>query len=135
MVEEMNYVHFFASSKNLLLSYWQNVDLGPGPNQHTWGAVLLTKFPIISTKHHLLPSPGGELAPAIEAVLNIYGTEVTVVVSHNGQGVYLYRAEGKIVDWELYRGRSVRPRAAEHWVGEDYGRFNTTCLVPWICCY
>ncbi|KAF9523555.1 Frag1/DRAM/Sfk1 family-domain-containing protein [Crepidotus variabilis] len=69
MVEEMNY----------------NVDLGPGPNQHTWGAVLLTKFPIISTKHHLLPSPHGELAPAIEAVLNIYGTEVTVVVSHNGQ--------------------------------------------------
>ncbi|KAF8962704.1 Frag1/DRAM/Sfk1 family-domain-containing protein [Flammula alnicola] len=62
-----------------------NVDIGPGPNQHTWGCVLLSKFPIISTKHHLLPSPNGELAPAIEAVLDVYGTEVLVLVSHNGQ--------------------------------------------------
>ncbi|KAF9485261.1 hypothetical protein BDN70DRAFT_871674 [Pholiota conissans] len=61
------------------------VDIGPGPNKHTWGCVLLSKFPIISTKHHLLPSPHGELAPAIEAVLDIYGTEVLVIVSHNGQ--------------------------------------------------
>ncbi|KAF8622551.1 hypothetical protein AX15_006904 [Amanita polypyramis BW_CC] len=62
-----------------------NVDLGPGPNSHTWGAVLLSKFPIINSTHHLLPSPHGELAPAIEAVLDIYGTEVMVVISHNGQ--------------------------------------------------
>ncbi|KAI0833717.1 Frag1/DRAM/Sfk1 family-domain-containing protein [Trametes gibbosa] len=61
------------------------VDIGPGPNQHTWGAVLLSKFPIIKSTHHLLPSPDGELAPAIEAVLDMFGTEVTVVVSHNGQ--------------------------------------------------
>lgn len=66
--------------------YLKNVDIGPGPNAHTWGAVLLSKFPIISTKHHLLPSPHGELAPAIEAVLDVYGTEVLVVVAHNGQG-------------------------------------------------
>ncbi|KAJ3877210.1 Frag1/DRAM/Sfk1 family-domain-containing protein [Lentinula edodes] len=62
-----------------------NVDLGPGPNSHTWGAVLLSKFPIINSTHHLLPSPHGELAPAIEAVLDVYGTSVTVIVSHNGQ--------------------------------------------------
>ncbi|KAI6037664.1 Frag1/DRAM/Sfk1 family-domain-containing protein [Pisolithus marmoratus] len=61
------------------------VDLGPGPNMHTWGAALLSKFPIISSYHHLLPSPHGELAPAIEATLDVYGTEVTVVISHNGQ--------------------------------------------------
>ncbi|KAG0708082.1 Frag1/DRAM/Sfk1 family-domain-containing protein [Suillus ampliporus] len=61
------------------------VDLGPGPNMHTWGAALLSKFPIVHSQHHLLPSPHGELAPAIEAVLDVYGTEVTVVVSHNGQ--------------------------------------------------
>ncbi|KZT29935.1 hypothetical protein NEOLEDRAFT_1238654 [Neolentinus lepideus HHB14362 ss-1] len=61
------------------------VDPGPGPNQHTWGAVMLSKFPIINSTHHLLPSPYGELAPAIEAVLDIYGTTVTVVVAHNGQ--------------------------------------------------
>ncbi|KAH9846239.1 Frag1/DRAM/Sfk1 family-domain-containing protein [Lenzites betulinus] len=61
------------------------VDIGPGPNKHTWGAVLLSKFPIVKSTHHLLPSPDGELAPAIEAVLDMFGTEVTVVVSHNGQ--------------------------------------------------
>ncbi|KAI1797457.1 Frag1/DRAM/Sfk1 family-domain-containing protein [Ganoderma leucocontextum] len=61
------------------------VDIGPGPNQHTWGAVLLSKFPIINSTHHLLPSPDGELAPAIEAFLDMYGTPVKVIVSHNGQ--------------------------------------------------
>ncbi|VDC06862.1 unnamed protein product [Peniophora sp. CBMAI 1063] len=61
------------------------VDIGPGPNKHTWGAVLLSKFPILWSKHHLLPSPDGELAPAIEAVLDVYGAKVTVVVAHNGQ--------------------------------------------------
>lgn len=61
------------------------IDTGPGPNSHTWGAALLSKFPIINSTHHLLPSPEGELAPAIEAVINIYGTEVVVIVAHNGQ--------------------------------------------------
>ncbi|KAF7330483.1 Protein cwh43 [Mycena venus] len=61
------------------------VDTGPGPASHTWGCVLLSKFPIINSTHHLLPSPHGELAPAIEAVLDVWGTPVTVVVAHNGQ--------------------------------------------------
>ncbi|CUA75942.1 Protein cwh43 [Schizosaccharomyces pombe 972h-] [Rhizoctonia solani] len=61
------------------------VDLGPGPNSHTWGAVLLSKFPILNSTHHLLPSPNGELAPAISAVIDAWGTKVHVVVSHNGQ--------------------------------------------------
>ena len=61
------------------------VDYGPGPNQHTWGAALLSKFPILNSTHHLLPSPVGELAPAIEATLDVYGTEVDVFVFHSGQ--------------------------------------------------
>lgn len=60
-------------------------DLGPSPKKHTWGAVLLSKFPIINSTHHLLPSPHGELAPAIHAVLDIWGVPTHVVVSHNGQ--------------------------------------------------
>lgn len=72
------------------------VDLGPGPNKHTWGAALLSKvsapiirltqFPIVNSTHHLLPSPQGELAPAIHATLDIHGELVHVMVSHNGQG-------------------------------------------------
>ncbi|CAI6338961.1 unnamed protein product [Periconia digitata] len=61
------------------------VDFGPGPNKHTWGAALLSKFPIVNSTHHLLPSPVGELAPAIEATINAYGTLVDVFVFHSGQ--------------------------------------------------
>ncbi|EJU04855.1 hypothetical protein DACRYDRAFT_20468 [Dacryopinax primogenitus] len=61
------------------------IDPGPGPQKHTWGAVLLSKYPILNSSHHLLPSPHGELAPAITATLDVYGTNVHVVVSHDGQ--------------------------------------------------
>lgn len=61
------------------------VDYGPGPNKHTWGAALLSKFPIVNSTHHLLPSPVGELAPAIHATLDMYGTLVDVFVFHSGQ--------------------------------------------------
>lgn len=61
------------------------VDIGPGPNKHTWGAVLLSKFPILESTHHLLPSPRGELAPAISAKLLVNNQVVNVIVSHNGQ--------------------------------------------------
>jgi len=61
------------------------VDYGPGPNKHTWGAALLSKFPILNSTHHLLPSPVGELAPAIHATLDVYGTLMDVFVFHSGQ--------------------------------------------------
>lgn len=61
------------------------VDYGPGPNKHTWGAALLSKFPIVNSTHHLLPSPAGELAPAIEATLDVYGEMIDVFVFHSGQ--------------------------------------------------
>lgn len=61
------------------------VDYGPGPNKHTWGCALLSKFPIMNSTHHLLPSPVGELAPAIHATLDMYGELVDVVVFHSGQ--------------------------------------------------
>ena len=61
------------------------VDYGPGPNKHTWGAALLSKFPIVNSTHHLLPSPVGELAPAIHATLDCYGEYVDVFVFHSGQ--------------------------------------------------
>jgi hypothetical protein len=61
------------------------VDYGPGPNKHTWGSALLSKFPILKSTHHLLPSPVGELAPAIEATLDVYGEQIDVFVFHSGQ--------------------------------------------------
>jgi hypothetical protein len=61
------------------------VDFGPGPNKHTWGAALLSKFPIVNSTHHLLPSPVGELAPAIEATIDAYGELIDIFVFHSGQ--------------------------------------------------
>jgi hypothetical protein len=61
------------------------VDFGPGPNKHTWGSALLSKFPIVNSTHHLLPSPVGELAPAIHATLDMYGEMIDIVVFHSGQ--------------------------------------------------
>jgi endonuclease/exonuclease/phosphatase family metal-dependent hydrolase len=61
------------------------IDYGPGPSKHTWGCTMLSKFPILRSSHHLLPSPVGELACAIYATLDVHGTEVDVIVSHNGQ--------------------------------------------------
>lgn len=61
------------------------VDYGPGPNKHTWGSALLSKFPIVNSTHHLLPSPVGELAPAIHATIDAYGRLVDVFVFHSGQ--------------------------------------------------
>ncbi|KAF7196194.1 Protein CWH43 [Pseudocercospora fuligena] len=61
------------------------VDYGPGPNKHTWGSALLSKFPIVNSTHHLLPSPVGELAPAIHATIDAYGELVDIFVFHSGQ--------------------------------------------------
>lgn len=61
------------------------VDFGPGPNKHTWGSALLSKFPIVNSTHHLLPSPVGELAPAIEATIDAYGELIDIFVFHSGQ--------------------------------------------------
>ncbi|KAJ3085324.1 hypothetical protein HK102_000109 [Quaeritorhiza haematococci] len=60
-------------------------DYGPSPTKHTWGCTMLSKFPILRSEHVLLPSPVGELACAIYATLDVHGTEVDVIVSHNGQ--------------------------------------------------
>jgi endonuclease/exonuclease/phosphatase family metal-dependent hydrolase len=73
------------STVNLAEQLGMYVDYGPGPNKHTWGAALLSKFPIVNSTHHLLPSPVGELAPAIHATLDMYGEMIDIVVFHSGQ--------------------------------------------------
>ncbi|CAB4403883.1 unnamed protein product [Rhizophagus irregularis] len=74
-----DFTQFIAEDLNMYSDY------GPGPSKHTWGCALLSKFPILRSKHHLLPSPVGELACAIHATLDVYGQEIDVIVSHNGQ--------------------------------------------------
>ena len=61
------------------------LDYGPRTRDNTWGCALLSKFPIVKSKHYLLPSPEGELACAIHATLDLNGDHVDVLVAHNGQ--------------------------------------------------
>ncbi|CAJ0827886.1 7763_t:CDS:10 [Entrophospora sp. SA101] len=74
-----DFTQFLSEELNMYADY------GPGPSKHTWGCAMLSKFPIIRSKHLLLPSPVGELACGIYATLDIYGQEIDVIVSHNGQ--------------------------------------------------
>ena len=85
------------------------VDVGPGPNKHTWGAALLSKFPIVNSTHHLLPSPVGELAPAIYATLDCYGELIDVIVYHGGQEEDVEDRRLQSEYMEKLMGESARP--------------------------
>ncbi|GAM18230.1 hypothetical protein SAMD00019534_014050, partial [Acytostelium subglobosum LB1] len=59
-------------------------DFGPAPSENTWGCALLSVFPIVSSNHVILPSPEGELACLIDAIITVNETPVNVIVTHFG---------------------------------------------------
>jgi hypothetical protein len=74
----LDVVEFLAENLNM------NSDYGPSTAKNTWGCGLLTSFPILSLKRIVLPSPEGELACLIDAVIQVDGEPVSVLVTHFG---------------------------------------------------
>jgi len=59
-------------------------DYGPRTKDHTWGAAIISRYPIVKSKHYLLPSPEGELAPALLATISFADQHIDFVVVHMG---------------------------------------------------
>jgi hypothetical protein len=59
-------------------------EFGPSTRENTWGCALLSTYPIVQRNRVILPSPEGELACMVDAVVDINGTRVRVLVPHFG---------------------------------------------------
>ena len=73
-----------AGMLDMQLAYAPNIDLGPlapGAPRRQYGTAVLSRFPIVSVRHTLLPSDQ-EQRGLLEAVVDIRGTRVRFMTTH-----------------------------------------------------
>ncbi len=74
-----------AQMLDMQLAYAPNVDLepsAPGAPRRQYGTAILSRFPIVSVRHTLLPSAADEQRGLLEAVLDVGGTAVRFMTTH-----------------------------------------------------
>jgi endonuclease/exonuclease/phosphatase family metal-dependent hydrolase len=69
-----------ARMLDMQLAYAPNVDL-PGATRRQYGTAILSRFPIVSVRHTLLPSDQ-EQRGLLEAVIDVRGTAVRFMTTH-----------------------------------------------------
>jgi hypothetical protein len=57
---------------------------GPSPRYSSFGNALFSRYPFVMYEEFVLPSPEGEIAPAIEAVIDVRGALVRIFLTHFG---------------------------------------------------
>jgi hypothetical protein len=85
---ETDHMHVHAGNRDtteyLAKKFGWYSSYGPGPLECTFGVAFISRYPILELDEFPLPSPEGELAPAIEALVDVNGYKIRVFVVHFG---------------------------------------------------
>ncbi|RNF11097.1 FGF receptor activating protein [Trypanosoma rangeli] len=86
---ESDCMHLANGNRDMveLLSYslgYRYTSYGPTALDNTYGCALISKYPILTVRRYISPSPQGELSCLIHAELDVFGITIQTYVGHFG---------------------------------------------------